>query len=183
MRTTGSERGAQGSVRWVWMRAKARRYARLLKFSYVPVISAGMIFVEATSEVRRVCGRRPGLAAKALVIGLLLGAHAAVADAPDVPTIAATEAQAHVGERVRVCGVVASARYAPKSRGRPTFLNLERPYPKPAFTIVIWQENREAFGKPEVVYLHKRVCVTGTVKTYRGSPEIIATEPRQLSSD
>jgi len=142
-----------------------------------------MTFIESTSEARRGRSRRPGLAATALLCGLLLDAHGAVADAPDVPTIAATDAQAHVGERVRVCGVVASARYAPKSRGKPTFLNLERPYPKPAFTIVIWQENREAFGKPEVVYLHQRVCVTGTVKTYRGSPEIVATEPRQLSSD
>ena len=34
------------------------------------------------------------------------------------------------GKSVTVCGLVASTSYALQSLGRPTFLNLDRPYPK-----------------------------------------------------
>jgi hypothetical protein len=37
------------------------------------------------------------------------------------------EAKDHVGEQATVCGKVASARYAATSRGKPTFLNLDKP--------------------------------------------------------
>jgi hypothetical protein len=43
-------------------------------------------------------------------------------------SISASEAKNHVGENGTVCGQVASAHYAMKSRGRPTFLNLDRAY-------------------------------------------------------
>jgi hypothetical protein len=49
--------------------------------------------------------------------------------------ITAAEAKDHVGEVRTVCGKVASARYAAQSKGQPTFLNLDEPYPKEVFTI------------------------------------------------
>ena len=36
------------------------------------------------------------------------------------------------------------------------------------------------FGTPEVKYRDKRICATGLIKLYRGTPEIIATESSQI---
>ena len=49
-------------------------------------------------------------------------------------TISAAEASKHVGEKATVCGVVASASYASRTKGQPTFLNLDKPYPDAIFT-------------------------------------------------
>jgi hypothetical protein len=38
--------------------------------------------------------------------------------------IPSSEAAQHIGEKVTVCGYVASSRYLSSSRSRPTFLNL-----------------------------------------------------------
>jgi len=37
-----------------------------------------------------------------------------------------------------VCGKAASAHYADRRKGQPTFLNLGEPYPHEVFTVVIW---------------------------------------------
>jgi hypothetical protein len=94
--------------------------------------------------------------------------------------INAAEAKDHVGETQTVCGKVASAHFAAKSNGQPTFLNLDEPYPKEVFTILIWGSDRAKFGAPETKYKDARVCVTGKITSYRGKPEVIATEPRQI---
>jgi hypothetical protein len=92
----------------------------------------------------------------------------------------AREAKEHIGEQQAVCGKVASTHFASKSKGEPTFLNLDEPYPKEVFTILIWGSDRTKFGTPETKYKDARVCVTGKITSYRGKPEIIATEPSQI---
>lgn len=96
-------------------------------------------------------------------------------------TLTPMEASSHVGERATVCGLVASSRFAVRSRGNPTFLNLERPYPNQIFTVLIWGSDRQKFGMPEAKYLGKQICVTGDIRFYHGTPEIIATQPTQIS--
>jgi hypothetical protein len=101
------------------------------------------------------------------------------------PTLAqhkltAPEAKEHIGEMATVCGTVASAHFAERTRGQPTFLNLDKSYPNQIFTILIWGNHREKFGSPENRYQDKRVCVTGAIKGYRGVPEIVADEPSQI---
>ena len=90
------------------------------------------------------------------------------------------EARNHIGETATVCGEVASARYAASSRGQPTFINLDKPYPNQIFTVVIWGSDRAKFGEPEARYRGKRVCATGKIKEYRGVPEIVAYDPDQI---
>ncbi len=91
------------------------------------------------------------------------------------------EAQNHIGSVKSVCGIVANAKYAVKSRGSPTFLNLDRPYPNHIFTIVIWGNNRYKFDDaPEVYFNHKEVCVTGLISSYRGIPQIVVDKPKQI---
>jgi DNA/RNA endonuclease YhcR with UshA esterase domain len=94
--------------------------------------------------------------------------------------ITAAEGKDHVGETRTVCGKVVSTHYASGSKGQPTFLNLDEPYPKEVFTILIWGSDRAKFGAPETKYKDARVCVTGKITSYRGKPEIIATEPKQI---
>ena len=96
-------------------------------------------------------------------------------------TLSSKEAKDHIGEHATVCGKVVSSRYATSTRGTPTFLDLDAPYPKNPFTIVIWGENRSKFGTPEEKYRDKDICATGTITSYRGLPEMVLTDPGQIS--
>ena len=94
--------------------------------------------------------------------------------------ITVAEAKDHIGDRATVCGKVVSTHYAKSSKGEPTFLNLDEPYPKEVFTILIWGSDRDKFGTPESAYKDVRVCVTGKITSYRGVPEIVASEKGQI---
>jgi DNA/RNA endonuclease YhcR with UshA esterase domain len=95
-------------------------------------------------------------------------------------TFTAAEAKGHIGESATVCGEVASIHFAPTTRGRPTFLNLDEPYPNQIFTALIWGSDRAKFDVPEEHFRNKRVCVSGTIAEYRGSPEIVLYQPSQI---
>jgi len=111
------------------------------------------------------------------------GAAASQPGAPSgPPTYTAAEADGHAGETARVCGVVASARYASSVRGQPTFLNLDRAYPRQIFTVVIWGEHRRHFGAPEKSLAGRAICVTGTIIRYKGHAEIEADSPGQITA-
>jgi|SRR6267378_6953204 len=43
--------------------------------------------------------------------------------------LTAAEAKDHLGETATVCGNVGSTRYAASTKGQPTFLDLDKPYP------------------------------------------------------
>jgi hypothetical protein len=90
------------------------------------------------------------------------------------------EAKDHIGETATVCGNVVSTRYAASTKGQPTFINLDKPYPGQIFTVPIWGSNRSKFGTPEKDYRAKRICVTGKITEYRGVPEVVASDPHQL---
>jgi DNA/RNA endonuclease YhcR with UshA esterase domain len=104
----------------------------------------------------------------------------AVSVAQAQKTLTAAEAKDHIGEKATVCGNVVSTRYATRSRGNPTFINLDKPYPDQVFTVLIWGSDRPKFGEPEQAYQHKRICVTGKISDYKGVPEIVANEPSQI---
>jgi len=111
----------------------------------------------------------------AATLGLLLALHGLAQN-----SISAAEAKNHVGEKATVCGEVVGTHYATKSRGSPTFINLDTPYPNQIFTVVIWGSDRPKFGNPEENYRSKHVCVSGVIESYRGVPEIVAREPGQI---
>ena len=119
----------------------------------------------------------------ALLCALIIAAVIALAAAPAQHKLSASEARGHIGESATVCGTVAGTRYAPATKGQPTFLNLDKPYPQQIFTVLIWGENRAKFGKPEVEYKGKKICATGKITEYRGTPEIVASDPGQLSEE
>ena len=93
------------------------------------------------------------------------------------------EAKDHAGQLMTVCGKVASSHYAASTKGQPTFLNLDEPYPREIFTTLIWGSDRSKFGAPEAKYRDKRICVTGRISSYRGTAEIVVSEPTQIKID
>jgi hypothetical protein len=120
---------------------------------------------------------------KSLLVGLILAGLIACGGVSTFgQTIGAAQAKEQVGKTTTVCGKVASAHYAASSRGKPTFINLDEPYPNQIFTIVIWGSDRPKFGEPEVRYQGKRICVTGQIKEYRGVPEIVAYDSAQIKA-
>jgi DNA/RNA endonuclease YhcR with UshA esterase domain len=80
-------------------------------------------------------------------------------------------------------GGVATMHYAPSTKGQPTFLNLDKSYPSPVFTVLIWGSNRSQIGAQETGYKGKRICATGKIAEHRGSPEIVADSPSQITID
>jgi hypothetical protein len=94
---------------------------------------------DEVSMIRRTTGVRVLFWLVALVTALQ-------AQAPKAQTITAAEAENHIGDTATVCGQVASTKYAASSRGQPTFINLDKPYPSPIFTVLIWGLDRAKFG-------------------------------------
>lgn len=109
-----------------------------------------------------------------VLVSLLLSATVAQ------KTLTASQARDHIGEQAAVCGKVESTGFAENTRGKPTFLNLDKPYPQQIFTVVIWGEDRSKFGDPETTYRGRHVCVRGKITSFKGVPEIVATEPSQI---
>ena len=91
----------------------------------------------------------------------------------------AKEAWNHVGEDAAVCGKVVSIYYSKRSKGQPTFLNLDKPYPNQLFTIVIWGDKRSVF-KNIGDFKGKRLCFEGTIESYRERPEMEIESPSQV---
>ena len=97
-------------------------------------------------------------------------------------SITANDAAKHIGEMQTVCGMVASSKFASQSKKQPTFINLDQPYPNQIFTIVIWGSDRSKFPEPpEDLYMGKKVCVKGMIKSYKGKPEVIVNDPSQIT--
>ena len=122
----------------------------------------------------------------ALAVSFVACAVACLAAKTSIAADAITAAQAaqHVGEVQTVHGVVASATYASGTKGQPTFLNLDKPYPETIFTVVIWGSDRGKFAAPpEKALMGKTVRVTGKITAYRGAPEIVVHDPTQIVLD
>ena len=66
------------------------------------------------------------------------------------------------------------------SRSSPTFVNLDKPYPNLVFTVLIWGEDLAKFNPGPFTWDGKRVCATGMITSYRGSPEIVVKSPAQI---
>lgn len=116
---------------------------------------------------------------KALEIALLC-VFAASAVLAQTERITAWEAKKHLGEKATVCGRVAGIHFVSSGKGQPTFIHFEEQYPNQIFTTVIWGSDRPKFGRPEVTYRDKNVCVTGKITSYLGIPEIVSNDPKQI---
>ncbi|MGB6535395.1 MAG: hypothetical protein WBF58_05465 [Xanthobacteraceae bacterium] len=114
--------------------------------------------------------------AKAILIVLapLLAVTPAFAE-----TITPSEASQHVGQSVTVEGVVGEVHHA--ASGNATFIDMGGHYPRNPFAGVIFSDDASKF--PNVDSLEgTTIDVTGTIKLYRGRPEIILNDAGQIKS-
>ena len=96
-------------------------------------------------------------------------------------TIKLEDVSKHVGDSVNVCGKVFSSRFLESATDTPTFINLGAAFPSQLLTIVIWGETRKQFtGKPENDWMDKEICVTGRIALFKGKPQIIITDSKQV---
>jgi hypothetical protein len=100
-------------------------------------------------------------------------------------TVTPADAMGQVGRTAKICGVVASAVFEANSGGHPTFVSLispDRPGASRALTAVIFGSDRAKFGSaPETALNGRAICVTGFVSFFRQRPEMILSDPWQLS--
>ncbi len=87
----------------------------------------------------------------------------------------------HVGDSVRVCGKIMTARYLDRSESGPTLMNMGKPYPDQPLTIVIYKKDRKNFDLiPEVELIDKDICVTGVVILYKEKAQMVLNSKEQL---
>jgi len=119
---------------------------------------------------------------KKLITYPILIALFSLITAEEKSTITPAQASKHVGKYEKVCGQVANTYYADKNKGKPTFINLDRPYPDQIFTVMVWDSDRKNFKfKPEDFYRDKEICVEGKIRDYKGVAEIIIKTPKEVT--
>lgn len=95
-------------------------------------------------------------------------------------TVALDSIARYEGQTVTVCAKVQSA-YVTKGEKKTTYLNFGKPYPNNTFTVVIFEKDLPNFSYAPAEHLKdKEVCITGKVIMYKGKPEIIAREEKQI---
>lgn len=97
-------------------------------------------------------------------------------------TIKAEDIGKHVGDSVKICSKVFSARYFEQAKNSPTLLNIGAAFPNQLFTVVIWSEVRKQFETaPEVFFLNQHICVTGKVELFKDKPQIVLQGKEQIT--
>jgi len=87
------------------------------------------------------------------------------------------EAANHYGKYKTIEGIIVSGKCLPKV----CFLNFDQDY-RTTFTAVIFASDLSKFpANPDQYYKNKKVQVTGTIKEYKGKPEIILKGPDQIN--
>jgi len=108
----------------------------------------------------------------ALAIALL-----AIPVASMAATYAPSDAAAHIGESATVEGVVSGTHI--DDRSGVGFINMGGRYPNQTFTGFIPRTALDRFGDLRR-YDGKTIGITGTIRDYKGKPEIIVSDPRQI---
>ncbi|MEM7816778.1 MAG: hypothetical protein QXZ20_02590, partial [Candidatus Aenigmatarchaeota archaeon] len=92
--------------------------------------------------------------------------------------ILACDAKNYIGKNKTIIGKIVSSS---RSKTNTIFLNFEKAYPNQCFTVVIFSSDLSKFPEmPEKYYYGKIVRVKGKITEYRGRPEIILKDPKQI---
>jgi hypothetical protein len=87
--------------------------------------------------------------------------------------VSLSEVSKNIGNTVTVCGKVYSARLLKNVIGQPTLMNLGGEYANEKIEVRINFSDLPKFDyKPEKLFLHKHVCITGTITDEHGFAEI-----------
>ena len=113
-----------------------------------------------------------------VTLALTLGsasAESTITNSPVPLRLGALEAQNHYDETAIVTGKVAQVTIRPKV----VFLNLDQPHPDSPFTGVIFSQNTNGFGDLKSLE-GKSVEISGNIKNFKDSPEIVIASTNQL---
>ena len=81
-------------------------------------------------------------------------------------------------KKVTVCGTVVSTH---KSNKGHVFINLDKSFPNQIFSVTIWASNIVNFSyAPDSELTGKKICVTGKVVNYKGTPSMYLSNERQI---
>jgi hypothetical protein len=111
------------------------------------------------------------LAFKTLVLSLII-----IATASSQKIYSAADAQNHVGEYATVIGKVYQVFTSKKGT---TFLDIGGNYPNNPFTAVIFYRDSPKFAAV-LGFKGKTLRITGKIKSYEGTPEIILNDESQI---
>ena len=81
----------------------------------------------------------------------------------------------YVGQRVTFCGTISQTKQA----GKAFIINFGGSYPNHLFTNVIFKSDQGKLNLSEFAP-GQNLCTTGTVKEYKGVPEIVLSSPTQI---
>ena len=100
--------------------------------------------------------------------------------------IPSSEAGSYIGKKITVAGTVKSTYYAETENGKPTFINLDKPFPENTLTIVLFDVDVENTGFNRFAYENKQVTITGLVEQYKDEfgkirPSIHITNSAQIN--
>ncbi len=81
-------------------------------------------------------------------------------------------------KKIKVCGKVVSTY---KSRKGNIFMNLDKSFPHQIFSVTIWAKDVNNFSyEPEIELKNKKVCFTGKIKEYKGTPSMYIYSEKQI---
>ena len=82
------------------------------------------------------------------------------------------------GKTITICEKVTGIH---ETSGGNALLNFGNPFPKNAFSVMIFKLDRDKFTYNPLEFLNgKTICVTGTVIIYKGKPEIIVKNESEI---
>lgn len=114
----------------------------------------------------------PAMAAAIIACALTVSADPNAAPAK----IGALEAKKYYGQEMTVTGTVAQVSIRPGI----VFLNMDKPYPRSPFTLVIFPANTNQFGDLKALK-GASVEAKGKIINYHNRPEIVLEKPAQLT--
>ncbi len=81
-------------------------------------------------------------------------------------------------KEVEICGTVVSAHKSAKGN---VFINLDKGFPNQVFSITIWAKDVLNFDyQPELFFMNKRICVTGKITEYNGTPSMYLSNQKKI---
>ena len=87
----------------------------------------------------------------------------------------------HIGDSVKVQGVILGVRYLDGAKNTPTFINVGGNYPNQLLTVVIWGDVRQKLlVTPSSKDNGNRIIVSGKVELYNDNPQIIIRNTNQF---
>jgi hypothetical protein len=82
----------------------------------------------------------------------------------DIPLISASEAPNYIDKEVKVKAKVISTFFSEKSKGKPTYLNLDKKFPDNPMTVVIYESKLKELKINPKDYEGKTIIVKGKIK-------------------